>query len=248
MRPIVGVTARPLPLGRVSGWPDAAAALQASYLECIRRADGQDVLLAPRVLTGDDARSLLAGLDALILSGGDDVDPSSYGETPHPSVGTTDRVCDEFEIALVRAAIQVRLPVLAICRGLQILNVALGGTLDQHITGRPGLLDHGIPGPDGEPLLHEVVIDDGSLLARSMRTRTATCSSHHHQAIDQLAPTLRVTSRSSDGVIEGVELTGHDNVLAVQWHPEETAGVDPVQQRLFDALADRARVAATTAG
>ena len=112
----------------------------------------------------------------------------------------------------------------------------LGGSLDQHITGRPGLLGHGTPGVEGGATLHELEIDADSRLGRAMGTTTAMCSSHHHQAVDRLGTDLRVTARAPDGIVEGVELDGDAWIVGAQWHPEDTAGRDPVQQALFDTF------------
>jgi len=234
-RPLVAVAGRPLAPQRVRGWADPAVAIQETYLAAIRRAGGHDATLDPFELGPAEARELLARFDALVLTGGDDVDPATYGEEPHPEVYGTHPLSDRFELALLRAALDGDVAVLAICRGIQILNVAFGGSLDQHITGRPGLIGHGVPGRDGRPELHAVDVDAGSRLAAAMGGERVVGSSHHHQAVGRLGEGLRVTARAPDGVVEGLELPGA-RLLAVQWHPEDTAADDPVQQRLFDAL------------
>jgi gamma-glutamyl-gamma-aminobutyrate hydrolase PuuD len=203
----------------------------------LARAGAVPVVLPPTVLADEqDAADVIAPFAGLVLSGGADIDPRRYGQDPHPSVYGMDEVSDRFEFALVDAAMERAIPILAICRGHQLLNVALGGTLDQHITDRPGLLVHGDPasGPDGG-VDHEVSVEAGTMLAEALGTTRCTGRSHHHQAIDELAPKADATAWSDDGVLEGFELPD-GWVVSVQWHPEATAGDDPVQQRLFDTF------------
>jgi putative glutamine amidotransferase len=201
----------------------------------VLRAGGQPVI----VNDARDPKELLARVDALVLTGGPDVDPARYGEAPHPSVYGVDAADDDFECALAEAATIRSVPTLAICRGIQILNVARGGTLHQHIADDPGVPAHGQPGVAGGAREHEVTLDAGSLVADVMDTTKIVASCHHHQAIDQLGDGLRVVGRATDGIVEALELDGAF-LLAVQWHPEDTADTDPAQQRLFDALVNRA--------
>ena len=188
-----------------------------------------------------DLVPLLDRVDALVLSGGPDVDPACYGEDRHAEVYGVDRAADEAELALARAAVERATPTLAICRGLQVLNVALGGTLHQHIPDLPGIERHGRPGEAGGGWEHG--IDVTPRVAARVGVR-------HHDASRARATTtrrsarsatgLRVTATADDGIVEGLEVDG-TWLLAVQWHPEDTAGTDPAQQRLFDALVERAR-------
>jgi putative glutamine amidotransferase len=145
---------------------------------------------------------------------------------------------DEAELALTRAAIDCGLPVLAICRGHQVLNVALGGSLDQHIPDRPGVSEHGQPGVAGGALEHDVRVEDGTRLATALGTTRARASCHHHQAVDAPGTGLRVVGRADDGVIEATEPDdpGGPWIISIQWHPEDTADTDAGQQGLFDAL------------
>jgi putative glutamine amidotransferase len=149
-----------------------------------------------------------------------------------------DEEADAFDLEAAGAAVRLGMPLLAICRGMQVLNVALGGTLDQHIGDREGYRDHGTPGKG--PAMHPVDLEPGSLVAKAMDAERPECRSSHHQALDELGQGLTVAGRSDDGVVEAVE---HRQgwVLGVQWHPERTAAEDPAQQRLFDALVERAR-------
>jgi putative glutamine amidotransferase len=231
--PLVAVTGRRI--GKTSKWPYAGAvALPRAYPDAVRRAGGQPVI----VDHADDVDALVERVDGLVLTGGPDLDPGAWGEPRHEHAYGIDPAVDAFELALARAAIERRLPTLAICRGCQVLNVALGGSLYQHIPDEPGVEPHGRPGePDGAHL-HTVDVDTGSLLAEAMGATQVVASCHHHQAVAKVGAGLRVTARAHDGIVEGLE---HDEawVLAVQWHPEDTAGDDPAQQRLFDALVAR---------
>ena len=231
---IVALTGRRL--GRTDKWPySGAAALPYSYLDAVLRAGGQPVI----VNDTRDPKDLLARVDALVLTGGPDVDPSRYGETAHPSVYGVDPADDDFECALAEAALVRSVPTLAICRGIQVLNVARGGTLHQHIPDDPGVPRHGEPGVAGGARQHVVTLESESLVAEVMDSTRVTASCHHHQAIAHLGDGLRVVGRAADGIVEALELDGAF-LLAVQWHPEDTAADDRAQQRLFDALVNRA--------
>jgi gamma-glutamyl-gamma-aminobutyrate hydrolase PuuD len=231
---IVALTGRRL--GRTDKWPySGAAALPYAYVDAVVRAGGQPVI----VNDARDPKELLARVDALVLTGGPDVDPRRYGETAHASVYGVDAADDDFECALAEAATVRSIPTLAICRGIQVLNVARGGTLFQHIADDPGVPPHGQPGVAGGARRHEVTLAADSLLADVMETARVTASCHHHQAIDELGDGLRVVGRAADGIVEALELDGAF-MLAVQWHPEDTAADDRAQQRLFDAVVRRA--------
>jgi putative glutamine amidotransferase len=231
---IVALTGRKL--GRTDKWPySRAPALPRAYLDAVVRAGGQPVI----VDDAPDPKAFIARVDALVLTGGPDVDPETYGQGTHPAVYGVDRAADDFELALVDAATARSVPTLAICRGFQVFNVARGGTLFQHIVDDPGVPAHGRPGEAGGAHEHEVVVDDDSLLADVIGATRVTASCHHHQAVDRVGDGLRVVARAADGIAEGMELDGAF-VLAVQWHPEDTAASDPAQQRLFDALVRRA--------
>jgi len=233
---VVAVPAYRLEPGRVSRWWDSAAvALPMQYVAAIRRAGGRTVLIAGG--DGTPPEEILEPFDALLLAGGGDVDPARYGQEPHETVYGIDRDRDELEAGLLRAALRQGVPALCICRGMQVANVALGGTLLQHLPDVPGLGDHGRP-PEG-PILHDVAADDGTLLRRIVGDRPVRAASHHHQAIDRLGKGLRVSGRSDDGLVEAFE-TPDGWLVGVQWHPEETAGDDPVQQALFDAFVEAA--------
>jgi putative glutamine amidotransferase len=209
--------------------------LPRGYFDAVVRAGAVPVL----VDDVPDPKAFLARVDALVLTGGPDVDPARYGQAPHDAVYGVDRRADDFECALADAATARSVPTLAICRGFQVLNVTRGGTLFQHLPENPGVPAHGRPGEAGGAREHSVRLDADSLLADVMEATTVTASCHHHQAIDALGDGLRVVGRASDGIVEAMELDGVF-VLAVQWHPEDTAADDRQQQRLFDALVRKA--------
>jgi putative glutamine amidotransferase len=212
--------------------------LPADYVTAVRRAGGIPWLIPP----GEERwRELFDRVDALLLTGGGDIDPSFYGGKRHASLYGIDRARDESEIALSRAAVAEKKPALAICRGCQVLNVALGGTLVEHLPDEVGeQVAHRPEGP-GSSGLHRVAITAGSRLARIVGALDPEPASSHHQAIRRAAPGLEIVARAGDGTIEAVEMRDHPFLLAVQWHPEETASDDPGQQRLFDALVAAAR-------
>ena len=218
-------------------WKRPAAVLPESYYELVGSAGGRPLLLPPLRTAptgpGFGAAEVVAALDGLVLTGGGDVDPSAYGETAGSHLGGVDTVRDGSEQALLAAALAVDLPVLAICRGLQILNIACGGTLHQHL---PDVVGHDAhrqaPSVFGEV---KVTTTPGSATAGIFGT-SATVLCSHHQSIDRLGTGLTPTAFADDGVIEAAELPGPPFVLGVQWHPEE--GGD---QRPFAALVEAAR-------
>lgn len=211
--------------------------VNAAYVRAVARAGGVPLILSPLIgVTCNDA--LLDGLDGLLLTGGEDVDPAHYGQTPHPRLGNVDPARDAFELALFRDARARGTPVLAICRGIQLVNVALGGSLWQDIPSeRPDALDHS-PASARDDRTHPVDLTPGSRLAEALATTRCHVNSFHHQSIRDLAPGLKITGRSPDGEIEGVEGAESEPwLVAVQWHPEEfhQAGQAP-DHGLFLAL------------
>ena len=236
--PLVGIVAYHLPPGRVTKWDRGAFAVPENCVAALRRAATRPVLL-----TGSDAdpAEALEPFDGLLLAGGGDVEPSRYGGAAHPEVYGVDGERDGLEIGLVRAAADRRLPTLAICRGIQILNVAFGGTLHQHVPEVPGLSPHGMPrGAVIDPVMHDVKVAEGSRLLEATGQLVQAARSSHHQAVDRLGQRLVAVGWTGDGLIEAVE---HEDgwMIGVQWHPEETANTDPAQQAQFDAQGDRAR-------
>ncbi|HMG25431.1 MAG TPA: gamma-glutamyl-gamma-aminobutyrate hydrolase family protein [Acidimicrobiia bacterium] len=240
MRPLIAVPAYPVKAGRVQGWEKPGVAAPAPYVEALQRAGALEAILMPVGIDDADAGEILDRFDGLLLLGGGDLHPEEYGQERRETVYGVVPHRDRFEIALARAAVGRGLPTLAICRGQQVLNVALGGSLDQHITDRAGVLAHGKPGVPGGSSVHDVDLDPGSRLAEAMGVTHVSVSSHHHQAVDRTGDGLRVTARAPDGVTEGVELDGDAWIVGAQWHPEDTAPDDPSQQRLFDTFVRRA--------
>jgi putative glutamine amidotransferase len=224
---------------RVARWPQGGYGVPSPYVERARAAGARTAILAP----GEPGtpEELLAPFDALLLVGGGDVDPSRYGEEPRDTLYGVEADRDAFEIGLVREAVRAGLPALCICRGMQVLNVAFGGTLHQHLPDLPDLLPHGVP-LDGTESLHDVRVGDGTLLHEATGAEVLACSSHHHQGVDRVGDGLRVAGRSDDGLVEALELPADEGgwTVAVQWHPEDTADHDPTQQGLFDELVRRA--------
>lgn len=234
MLPLLAVTGRHIDEQRVRAYRADALIVPRGYVDGVRRAGGEAAVLLPLALSADDAAGVLSRFDGLLLTGGGDVNPSRYGQDRHPAVYGVDDERDEFELVLTRAAIEAGMPVLGVCRGMQVLNVALGGSLKQHILDRDGLLPHGDPTVGA--VLHGVGLDPASRLAATIGTDRTMCSSHHHQAVDRLGDGLSIVGRSDDGLPEAVELDGAPWIVAVQWHPEDTAAANPEQQRLFDTL------------
>lgn len=230
--PVIGLTTY-RQQARSGVWDVQASFLPAVYLEGVTRAGGIAVLLPPQPVDDATAAQVVGRLDGLILTGGRDINPAAYGHDPHPATEEPGLERDAWEFALLGAALRDHVPVLGICRGPQVINVALGGTLHQHL---PDVVGHsGHRTADATFAPHTVEIAPGTRLARVLG-RSASTRCYHHQAIDQLGAGL-VASAVCDGVIEGIESAGEDFVVGVQWHPEET----PDDLRLFTALVGAAR-------
>jgi putative glutamine amidotransferase len=233
--PLIALVAYRLAPGRVKRWSSGAYAVPNNYIEAIRRAEAEAVILPPG---GAPPADVIASFGGLLLIGGGDVDPGLYGsEARHPDLYGVDRDRDLTEMAVVREAVAAELPVLAICRGVQVLNVAFGGSLIQHLPDRASELEHRQGDPEH---LHEVRVAERSRLAEAARGRPLIGASRHHQGLDRLGDGLIPVGWADDGLVEAVE---HRDgwVVGVQWHPEITAHSDPAQQALFDALVGEAR-------
>jgi putative glutamine amidotransferase len=202
------------------------------YSEAVARAGGVVVQAQPIEQTIAAANELVARVDGVILQGGGDIDPNRYGQQPRStSIYGISAEHDDLEIAVIRAAVEQDKPVLAICRGLQILNVALGGTLHQHLA---DVLEDGESHWDK---YHEIELESTSKVAKAMKTNSPKrAHSFHHQAIDKLASGLVVTGRAPDQTIEAVEHESKKWIVGVQWHPEDDADTEPDQQNLFNAF------------
>ena len=211
--------------------------IPAAYPNCIRNAGAMPVLIPP----GEKRLTELAEtVDGFVLSGGGDIDPGLYGGNQHESIYGVDEVRDAMELNLARIIIAEAIPTLAICRGLQVFTVAMGGTLKDDIRlDCDAKVIHRLP--EYKAAIHQVRITKPSRLSEILRKQEVTCASLHHQAVDSLPDNAHISALSADGIIEAVEFDGLDNLIAVQWHPEITANEDPDQQKLFDALINKAQ-------
>jgi len=218
--PVIGIACAVLH-AQWGPWQQQAAVVAADYIRQVQRAGGVAVVLPPDPL-GPDA--LLDLIDGLMLTGGNDLGSSLYGADPHVEAEDTDHERDRFETALVRRAIERDIPFLGICRGIQVLNVAYGGTLLQHLPESHGSHDHRRTTGTFEGNDHLVNLEAGSLAAQAAGETTHRVPSHHHQAVDRVGEGLIVTGRSvGDDVAEALEAPGHRFALGVQWHPEADA-------------------------
>jgi putative glutamine amidotransferase len=239
-QPVIGITAYCLQ-ARWGSWDLPAVLLPRRYSDMVAAAGGLPVLLPP--LPGSSGA--LSRLDGLVLSGGGDIDPAEYGAARDPACGPASPDRDRAELELCRQALARGLPVLGICRGLQVVNVALGGTLHQHL---PDLVGNDRHSPDpGGYGTHKVSIEPGSRLAGLLGRSEAAVPTHHHQAVDRLGDGLVAAAWTDDGVIEAAEPAGSGGpaslVAAVQWHPE--AGDDPTLFTSLVAAASRPRAGAS---
>jgi putative glutamine amidotransferase len=223
-KPRIGVTCSPL----------RGAAYYAPYLRAVEAAGGDPVTLDPAAggLEPDRASATVRGIDGLLVPGGWDVDPPAYGEERHEETPNVDLPLDLTEIALVRAAADNGVPVFGICRGQQVINVALGGSLRQHIDG------HDMHGQPRDLLAHPIEIVPGSELSRVMSGDTVMVNSLHHQSVKDVAPGLHITAHSPDGIVEGIE-SADGMIVAVQCHPEELLGQQGWAMSLFQRFVDR---------
>ena len=232
-RPLIAVTSRRIDADRISSWLEPAQILPTYYLDALHRAGAVGASVVSQPVESCDPVTLLKRFDGLVVSGGIDVDPSTYGEPVHPMTTGTSLAADRWEIALVRAAQTLGLPMLAICRGAQIMNVAFGGTLIQHLGDSAAVGPHGIPNGGGGTA-NDIIVEPGSRLATATGTSGVIGNCHHHQAVGRLGDGLVVTARSGDEVVEAIEPVNDWWALGVQWHPEDSAMHDPIQQHLFD--------------
>lgn len=234
LRPIIGITSY-LEQAQTGVWDVRASFLPEVYIRAVTESGGTAVVLPPQPVDQFAAAQILRSLDGLIVAGGPDVDPRRYGQEPHEKTGAPREDRDAFEDALIRAALEVDLPFLGICRGAQMLNVTLGGGLIQHVPDLVGDNRYQLGAAQFNPI--EVEVAPGTKIAEvygeNLRARAHL---YHHQAIGRLADDLVVTSRTEDGIIEAVEKPGADFCVAVQWHPEENAE----DRRLFAGLVEAA--------
>ena len=231
-RPLIAIPARFS--ATTSALRYAAEVNARALIEAVWRAGGEPASIHPADPDEEDIAARLARFDGVLLPGGGDLAPHRYGATDtHDSVYDVDHLQDVFDLELACQAIHLGLPLLAICRGLQVVNVALGGTLEQ---------DMGGPEREHRHIVHPVTIRRGTLLEQAIGAEKANVSCYHHQSVDGLGTGLVATAHAADDTVEGLELADtHGWFTAVQWHPEDTAHKDPAQQGLFDALVRAAR-------
>ncbi len=243
MNPIIGITSRQ-PVIKTSGGDLRAHVVNEVYSDAVVRSGGTPVLLPP--VDPAEAPRILDRIDGLLLSGGGDIEPRLYGGKLNDQMYMMDESRDLFEFALVRGAQDRRLPVFAICRGLQVLNVALGGTLIEDIPTEIGSTDHSIVGPEVVDCHQMVTIDPDALVAKAIGETSACVNSIHHQAVRDVAPGLRAAGWTADGIVEVLDPLDHSwPLLAVQWHPEYlSVNDDPASLALFATLTASARAAA----
>lgn len=207
--------------------------IPAEYVLAIHRAGAVPLLLPPAGLDAIDG--WLGVIQGLVLIGGGDIDPARYDAPSHETIYNLDGPRDDCEFELARRALDMKLPTLAICRGMQVVNVLLGGTLHRHL---PEVVGETVPHrlPPRETVRHPVRVTAGTCVAEAMAATRVEIVSWHHQAVDRLGAGLAAVAWADDGVVEAMELADNPNLLAVQWHPELSAADDPTQQRLFDRL------------
>ncbi len=210
--------------------------LPAAYIDAVRRANGIPVLVPP----GEGQwQHFVEHVHGLVFAGGGDIDPEHYGGSHHETIYMVDRERDASELALGRAAVVRGIPTLGICRGAQVLNVAHGGTLFEHL---PDVVGETVlhRAPPREPIHHNVTLEKESRLATILKKLEFSCVSWHHQGLREVAARFEVVARAPDGAIEAIEMPQHPWLIGVQWHPEITAAEDSIQQSLFDALVSAA--------
>lgn len=234
--PLIGLTTY-LEQAQTGVWDVQASFLPKVYFEAVNNAGGIAVLLPPQPVSPEIASAVLDSLDGIIITGGKDVDPARYGHEAHPTTDEPRRDRDAWEDALLTAAIDRGLPFLGICRGMQVLNVALGGTLHQHLPEVIGSERYNA-GAGNFTVTTAQLTEPGIVTDLLSETPTLGVKSYHHQAIDKLADGLRVSAVSDDGIVQAVELPGVPFGVAVQWHPEQDAAEDI---RLFAGLVEAAR-------
>lgn len=232
-KPLIGITTRN---GKDSdGHPFTA--LQHSYVNAIIQAGGLPVLI-PSNLFVEDFLDLYSRVSGILFSGGGDISLNYFHGSDHPRIGEVDDNRDFTEISLMRVAVNEGKPVLGICRGAQVMNVALGGTLYTHIYDQlQGALDHAYPGDLRRTLVHPVNVEETSLSAEIFGETLLNVNSLHHQGLKDIAPGLRVAGHAPDGLVEVVEIPDHPYAVAVQWHPEWLTD-QPAMQRLFKSFVD----------
>lgn len=239
-RPIIGIVAA-LEQARYGVWDSLCALTPFSYIQAVQRAGGTAILIPADAELAAEPDAILDRIDGLMLAGGADIDPDSYGAQRHPETINTVPARDEIELALTRAAWDRDMPVLGICRGMQLLNIARGGTLNQHVPDTVGHGEHRRVLGSFAGSEHGVELDSGSLAARAAGELEHETKSHHHQGVDSIGEGLVVTGHSSlDSLPEAIEAPDRTYVLGVQWHPEADPESQVVESLIEEARAYRA--------
>ncbi len=232
-KPLIGITTR----NGKDGDGHPLTALQHSYIKAIAQAGGLPILI-PEILSEEDFLDLYSHLKGILFSGGGDVSLKYFNGSDHPRIGEVDELRDTTEITLMRAAVNDGKPILGICRGAQVMNIALGGTLYTHIYDQlKGALDHAYPGDLRRALVHPVNVDETTRSAEIFGETLLNVNSLHHQGLKDIAPGLNVAGHAPDGLVEIIEIPDHPYAVAVQWHPEWLTD-QPAMQRLFKSFVD----------
>jgi len=235
MKPIIGITT--YQSTNIHGQPTVV--LMQSYIDAVMQAGGVPVLI-PSMIAEDGWDALYSSLDGILFSGGGDIALEHFSGDPHPRIDDVEPERDSVELKMLNAAASDGKPMLGICRGCQVMNVALGGTLYTHIPDQlPNALDHAYPGNKRTVLVHEVKLEEGTHIAEVMGEPIVKVNSLHHQGLKEIAPSLRITGRAPDGLVEAVELPDHPFAIAVQWHPEWLTD-QQVTQNLFRKFVEAA--------
>ncbi|HVN16167.1 MAG TPA: gamma-glutamyl-gamma-aminobutyrate hydrolase family protein [Anaerolineales bacterium] len=234
-RPLIGITIRT----NKDADEHPIVSLQHSYINAVTGAGGIPILI-PNNLPEETLWDLYSHLDGILFSGGGDISLDYFSGSPHPRIDGVDPARDSTELALARSAFEKGKPMLGICRGAQLMNVALGGTLYTHIYDQlPNALDHDYPGNLRRTLVHPVNVDETSRTAEIFGETLLHVNSLHHQGLKDVAPALRAVGHAPDGLVEAVEMPGHPYAIAVQWHPEWLTD-QPSMLRLFKSFVDAA--------
>ncbi|MBE0669533.1 MAG: gamma-glutamyl-gamma-aminobutyrate hydrolase family protein [Anaerolineales bacterium] len=232
-KPLIGITTRNSKDG--DGHP--LTVLQHSYIKAVLGAGGLPVMI-PNILSEEDFLDLYSRLNGILFSGGGDVSLKYFSGSDHPRIGEVDDARDTTEITLMRTAVNDGKPILGICRGAQVMNVALGGTLYTHIYDQlKGALDHAYPGDLRRAIVHPVNVDETTRSAEIFGETLLNVNSLHHQGLKDIAPALKVAGHAPDGLVEIVEIPDHPYAVGVQWHPEWLTD-QPAMQRLFKSFID----------
>ncbi len=235
MRPLIGI---PCQADYREGSGRPIYCNNRSYVQALEHAGGVPVLI-PMVNDVGTLHPLLGKLDGILFSGGSDIQPVHYGEDPHPMLGKVDQKLDELELTMARWALQENVPTLGVCRGMQLMNVALGGTLYQDVQAQvEGSMQHCKRELPRHTLIHSICIEEGSKVEEIFGTRELWVNSLHHQAVKELGKGVHISGRAEDGIAELLEVPGKHFAVAAQGHPEEIYPREPVWAKLFTAFVD----------